>query len=160
MSDVCVHVCCTYVHARTYLCMYVRAYGCKYICTVYVCRYVCMYEIQDNQRKQKNKSKTLQRQAQNNVLFVYVFMYVRKLTKSRQTDTLSIGCEGVQEVFFIWTMYVCKQIWNKLTQAASCLFQAQSMHSCKQFSCPVMECESCTSPLFLGYQTCHFLVPV
>ena len=33
----------------------------------------------------------------------YLFMYVRKLRNSRQTDTLSIGCEGVQEVFFIWT---------------------------------------------------------
>ena len=99
---VCMYVRNVHVHARTYLCMYVRTFV-----GTCVCMYVCMYEIQNNQRKHKHKSKTLQRQAQKNVI-TCLCVYVRKLRKSRQTDTLSIGCEGVQEVFFIWTTYVNK----------------------------------------------------
>ena len=98
-NERCVRAYVLHVHARTYLCVYVRAYVCRYICTVYVCTYVCM-----KSKTTKENTNTSQRHCRDKprttLLFVYVCMCVRKLRKSRQTDTLSIGCEGVQEVFF------------------------------------------------------------
>ena len=148
---VCMYVRTQRARTRTYVLMYVRAYVCRYI-LVYVCTYVCM-----KSETTKEKTKTSQRHCRDRPRTTYVFVYVCKEAQKLQADRHSFDwMRGSPRSFFIWT----KQIWNKPTQAASCLCQAQSMHSCRPFSCPVMECDSCTSPLFLGYQTCHFLFPV
>ncbi len=132
---VCMYARTQRARTRTYVLMYVRAYVCRYLCM-----YVCMYEIQNNHRKNKRS----QKHCRDRPRTTYVCIYVCKEAQKLQADRHSFDwMRGSPRSFFIWT----KQIWNKPTQAASCLCQAQSMHSCKQFSCPVMECDSCTSPL-------------